>query len=233
MDASFRYRIGLMPSVCAIMPGSADRVAGRVEFLFMSESSCRRFVRLLPLAVVMGFVAQVYYVARADEPYPALMMPRFSWAGPEQAEALTVTSLEIELAYADGTHRLVRQKDLLSHVPEGHHPGIMNHLLGPLPETAPARARAGKLEPPLWLMPGYNLAEVTRTTPEHVRSLKEWLLARARLFHSAAPLSRCTASWYDQTYRGGLATSERLPRPETRLAGRFEILFDEQPHSAR
>ena len=196
----------------------------------MSESSRRRFVRLLPLVVIIGFVGQVYYVARADEPYPALMMPRFSWAGPEKAEAVTVRSLEIEFAYADGTRRLVRQKDLLPHIPEGHHPGIMNHLLGPLPETAPTRSRAGKFEPPLWLMPGYNLAEVSRMTPEHVRSLKEWLLDRARLVHSAAPLARCTANWYDHTYRGDLATSGRLPQPETRLAGRFEVLIDEQAH---
>ena len=37
------------------------------------------------LAATVAFVFQLGYMVLAEEPYPAIMMPRFGWAGPKSS----------------------------------------------------------------------------------------------------------------------------------------------------
>jgi hypothetical protein len=181
--------------------------------------------RAVVLAMAIGFVAQVAFVAVAEEPYPALMMPRFGWAGPTDAMTIPIPSNEITFSYADSTTRTITQHDLLAGLPDGHHTTIMNSILSPLPKAPPTRrAPPDKREPPIWLFPGYRLAAVTRTRPESVRSLRRWLSQRAQAFYAGAVPVSCTVDWYVENYLYDATTETGADSVPTRTrTGRFEM----------
>lgn len=154
-------------------------------------------------------------------------MPRFAWAGPSRREAISVNRPEIVFAYADGVTRVVTQADLLAHVPIGHHGGIMENLLSPLPDPpAATRAQPGKYEPPVWLFPGYHLARVSRTTREHEAALEDWLQHRAVAFYSGAAPLKCTASWFVETHPSSDNGSSPNAIIERKLGGKFEVALE-------
>jgi len=190
----------------------------------VSDGTPRGVVRALAAGIVGAFFLQIVFVAKAEEPYPGLMMPRFAWAGPPKGDPISVNRPEIVFTYADGATRAVTQTELLEHVPIGHHGGIMENLLSPLPDPpVTARAQPGKYEPPVWLFPGYHLARVSRTTPEHGASLEDWLRRRASAFYSAAPPVRCTVTWYRETHSSGEDGRSPNRVVERTPGGRFEV----------
>jgi len=188
------------------------------------DQRVRLRARLVALSVAALFCAQVGYVAIAEEPYPAIMMPRFSWAGPTQASVVDIPVPEISLRFADGKSLVLSQNELLREFPTGHHNSIMASLLAPLPPVpATRRAPAGKFEPPTWLFPGYGRARANRTSPEHVASLKAWLTKRSREIYPAAPVLKCVVDWYDDSYRYDTSGEHQGFRQGHRLTGSFEI----------
>jgi hypothetical protein len=192
----------------------------------LSERAKRR-VRLGVLVLTVLFVVQLGYVNVAEEPYPAIMMPRFSWAGPAGSMNVDIMVPEIVMSYADGTSRTITQKELLGDVPTGHHSIIMNNIMSPLPATLPTRrAPPNKLEPPASLFRGYNLARVSRQQPEHVQSLRTWLAERARAFHQGAPPRQCVVRWYDDTFSYDTQRSADTGRLGRRLTGTFVLDLD-------
>jgi hypothetical protein len=187
----------------------------------------RRRVRLLAAGVVGAFLCQLAYVALAEEPFPALMMPRFAWAGPTHVEEITIVRPEIVFSYADGKRVVSTQAELLRPVPDGHHYGIMLNLLAPLSATSATSAAddapRGKLRPPAWLFPGYHLASGSRSTPEHVRSLRSWLRRRALALHSEAKPTRCVVTWYAETHRTGELAGPSAAVAKLERTGQFEL----------
>jgi len=187
----------------------------------------RRRARTTVAAIAIVFLLQIGYVGIAEEPYPAIMMPRFGWAGPTKAGTIDVSIPEIVMRYADSTTTILTTQQLLSRVQDGHHTIIMENVLSPLPSPLPVRrAPPGRYEPPAWLFPGYNLARISRGTAEHVGALKEWLRGRAHDFYPDSPPVSCTVNWYTETYPYDL----RL-RPAARHAvpTRFEIDLRAEP----
>ncbi len=188
------------------------------------DARVRRRVRWAVLALGAAFVAQVAYMTRAEEPYPALMMPRFGWAGPKTPD-LEVTEVAVVFSYADGTTRSCDLSELMAPAPEGHRYMIVNNLLSPLDSSgAASRAPGGKLEPPSWLFPGYNLVRVSRREASHRQSLARWLSARARDMFGRGDARACTANWYSAKYR--IDTLGAAARVERTLSGKFELPLD-------
>src|ERR1044072_5457172 len=99
----------------------------------MTDAAKRSRVRLFVGAILAAYAVQLAYVMKADEPYPALMMPRFGWAGPPQTDGLDVTEAEIEFEYAGGATRHLTLSELMESAPEGHRFTIVDNLLSPLP----------------------------------------------------------------------------------------------------
>lgn len=191
-------------------------------------------MQLLASTLSVAFVVQLGYAMVGEEPYPALMMPGFGWAGPEQVGEITISRPEIQLSYADGKIITPSQTQLFNHVPDGHYDRIMSNLLSPLPATPPLRrALRGKMEPPEWLFPGYNLAHVSRTTEKHVASLKDWLRGRAKSFYSAAAPERCSVTWYAETHRTDSMGAERALVSKVERTGEFEVDLHEVSASPR
>jgi|SRR6185369_3247793 len=188
------------------------------------DARARLQARVVAALVAVLFAGQLVYVTIAEEPYPALMMPRFSWAGPNQASLVDIPVPEISLIYRDGKKVRLSQRELLGEFPTGHHSSIMGSILAPLPSAPPKqRAPAGKFEPPTWLFPGYGLARFDRTDPEHVASLKSWLRARSREIHAAAPVQSCVVDWYDDTYPYQTGSGQEMSRQGHTLMGTFEV----------
>src|SRR5689334_15789229 len=114
-----------------------------------STDALKRRARLAVIAMTIGFGLQVLYVARVEEPYPAIMMPRFSWAGPTQASSVDIAVPDILMDYADGVRKKFTQADLFPRVPAGHLPTVMKNLLSPLD----TKMETGRWAPPRWLFP--------------------------------------------------------------------------------
>jgi hypothetical protein len=152
------------------------------------------------VAIAVAFALQLVYIAIAEEPYPAIMMPRFSSAGPTGQVAIEIPVPEITLVYADGTSKTVGQSELLGDIPGGHQPTVMGSILTPLSKDPVLRGPDGRYQPPTWLFPGYHLARVSRDRPEHIASLKGWLRQRARAVYAGAPATRCVVNWFLDSY---------------------------------
>jgi hypothetical protein len=174
------------------------------------------------LAMLIAFAFQLLFVQKVDEPYPALMMPRFGWAGPSRATAVDVTEPEIVFTYADHTQKRVDQQDLLSAIPVGHQSIIVGNILSPVDGTIPSRSPSGRFSPPEWLFPGYGLARVARNRPENVRSLAVWLRDRASAFYRGAAPVRCTVNWFTDEYRTDLPADANVV-PSRSLKGQFAV----------
>jgi hypothetical protein len=180
--------------------------------------------RAIVLAATVAFGLQLGYMTIAEEPYPAIMMPRFSWAGPSGAAAIEVPVPAITFRYADGTARTVTQQQLLARVPDGHHSAIMANMLSPLPDASPTRRAPGnELEPPIGIFRGYNLGRASRRDPEHVRSLRAWLRERAREAYADSPPLHCSITWYVDRFDYDARTdvTQRTPRRES--TGNFDV----------
>ena len=187
----------------------------------MGQNRLRRNARAIVATIAIVFALQVAYVAIAEEPYPAIMMPRFGWAGPTKAETIEISVPEIIMRYDDSTTKVLTQRQLLSNIPEGRHSTIMANVLSPLPDRIPTRrAPPHKYEPPEWLLPGYNLAHVARARTDHIMSLRDWLLGRARESYPVSPAVMCTVNWYTETYPYDL---RRRTGTRSSLVGRLEI----------
>jgi hypothetical protein len=184
--------------------------------------------RAVVLAITIAFALQLGYVMVAEEPYPAIMMPRFGWAGPTQATPIEIAIPEIVIRYADSTTKTLTQRQLLSRIPDGHHSSIMANVLTPLPTQPPIRrAPVNKLEPPAWLFPGYNLAHISRQRPEHVRALQDWLRLRAHEFYPDSPPEMCTVTWYIDTFQYDARANPNQVAVRSGVSGRFEIDLNE------
>jgi hypothetical protein len=101
----------------------------------------------------------------------------------------------------------------------------MGNIMTPLPEKPVVRrAPPGKLEPPGWLFPGYNLAKISRNRPEHVAALSAWLRERAKVFYSAAPPTKCVVDWYVDSFPYDPAKSpSESGHHGHELSGKFEV----------
>jgi hypothetical protein len=193
-----------------------------------SGDGARSRVRLLVAGILCVFALQVVYVMRADEPYPALMMPRFSSAGPWDDGDMKITLPEIAFSYSDGKTVQVTQSELLRHVPEGHHSRIMQNLLSLRPEQpVTRRAPPGKFEPPPRVFPGYQLALVSRNEAGYLASLREWLRRRANAEYAGATPTRCVTSWYIETFPGSAANARQGRATGRELIGRLEVELGE------
>jgi hypothetical protein len=186
--------------------------------------SARWKARALVSALAVAFVIQLGYITIADEPYPAIMMPRFTWAGPTQSMGVDIMVPEIVVTYDDGTKKTFTQAQLFPNVNSGRVPTIVGNLLSPLPAVpATRRAPPNKYEPPVWLFPGYGLARVSRERPEHVASLRAWLRARASQHYAGASPANCRVSWYDDSYAYDPRVDPTQSRRGRTLTGTFEI----------
>lgn len=168
------------------------------------------------MGIPFAFAVQMAYVRVAEEPYPALMMPRFGWAGPRDTTTLEIEVPEVFFTYSDHTTEEVTERELLAGIPDGHHYVLMNTLLHPT-TAPPTRAPPGKYAPPSWLFPGYGFARIARSTPEYERSLRDWLSRRARSIHPGAAPKRCTVEWHTLSYRTDSAARERTVTGRTPL----------------
>ena len=178
--------------------GLERRFSSQKDAVRGQEYPHRRRARTIVAAMTVLFGLQLWYVTVADEPYPAIMMPRFSWAGPTEASGVDIPVPEIRMIYADGTTRKLSQAKLFPDIPAGHYSGLMASLLS-LPEPAPSRG-AGRYRPPTWLFPGFKLAESARESPERAASLKDWLTKRGQEQYAGARPVRCVVDWYDDHY---------------------------------
>jgi len=183
----------------------------------------RQRARWGALAVSVAFALQLVYITIAEEPYPAIMMPRFSWAGPTDAAKLDIMVPEIVISYADSTTRTLTQRELLHGLPVGHHSNIMTSMFAPVPAGGARRAPAGKFEPPAWLFPGYNLARVSRDDPERKESLRTWLRQRASEGYDKAPPTKFVVNWYDDSFPYDVHSERPPERLDRVLQGTFEI----------
>jgi hypothetical protein len=191
----------------------------------MIQPTRRMLIRSLVLVILGYYAFQTLLVAKQDEPYPGLMMPRFSWEGPQQSDGFDTKEADAVFSYTDGTSRSMPLAQVLAAVPEGHRYTMMENLFAPLEpidQRAPvSRAPLGKREPPLWLFPGYALGRGSRYQSEHQRSLAVWLGRRARAVYPAADPALCTVIWYQAKYR---ANQQGDPVRASRVvAGRFEV----------
>src|SRR4051794_24889949 len=109
--------------------------------------TAQRFRIRLGVVLLLGYYAfQTVLIAKQDEPYPGLMMPRFSWAGPEQIDGFDAKEADFVFGYADGATRTISLGDVLRAVPEGHRYTMMDNLFAPLDaSTLVSRAPWGKL----------------------------------------------------------------------------------------
>ena len=155
--------------------------------------------RAIVSAMTVLFGLQLWYVTVAGEPYPAIMMPRFSWAGPTEASGVDIPVPDIRMIYADGTTRKLTQGQLFPGISAGHHSGLMASLLS-LPDESRASDGGGKHRPPTWLFPGFKLAQSVRKSPDRAASLKDWLTKRGKEHYAGAPPVRCIVHWYDDHY---------------------------------
>jgi hypothetical protein len=199
----------------------------------LSVDRLRWRARATVSAVTFAFGLQLVYLAVAEEPYPAVTMPRFGWAGPGEASTIDIPIVEISMRYADATTKVLTHRQLLSSIPDGHHSAIMGNVLSPLPtDPRPRRAPPNKLEPPAWLFPGYNLARVSRLQPEHVSSLRDWLRGRARDFYADSPPVMCTVNWYVDAFPYDTRSdAPRRSAVQREVSGRFEIDLNEPAHN--
>jgi len=187
----------------------------------------QRRARAIVIAATLAFGLQLGYLLVAEEPYPAIMMPRFSWAGPSGAGAIDVLVPEIAFRYADGTTKTMTQQQLLAGVPDGHHSFIMGNMLSPLPDTPQTRRAPGnKLEPPVSIFPGYNLARVSRGQPDHIRSLRAWLRGRAHEAYADSPPVHCTVTWLVDSFSYDARAYTTQRTPEHSISGRFDLALE-------
>ena len=185
--------------------------------------------RVLTLSIAGAFAVQLGYVAIAEEPFPAIMMPRFGWAGPSRDSPIEFAVPEIAMTYMDGTSKILTQRELFSRIPTGHHWTIMGHILSPDPKAPTRRAPDGKLDPPEWLFPGYNLARVASARPDQVNALREWLRGRAREVYGSSPPLRCVVSWYIERHAGDPTNEPPEASIPRTLTKEFRFSFDAAP----
>jgi hypothetical protein len=197
----------------------------------LDQERLRWRARAIVAAIALAFLLQIGYVFSAEEPYPAIMMPRFGWAGPTKAGTIEISVPEIVMRYADSTTKVLTAQQLLSRLQDGHHSVIMENLLSPLPSPLPTRhAPPGRYEPPGWLFPGYNLARISRGNVEHINALKEWLRGRAHDFYPGSPPVMCTVNWYTETYPYDVRIR---PTARHQPPNRFEIDLSAEPAHLR
>ena len=168
------------------------------------------------------FGLQLWYVTVAGEPYPAIMMPRFSWAGPTEASGVDIPVPDIRMIYADGTTRKLSQGHLFPGISAGHHSGLMASLLS-LPEEPAANDAGGRYRPPSWLFPGFKLAQFERKSPARAASLKDWLTKRGREHYSGARPIRCVVDWYHDHYPYDPRSDPTQARVSHTLMGTVEV----------
>lgn len=187
----------------------------------MNENQLHWRARSIVSAMVVLFGIQLWYVTIADEPYPAIMMPRFSWAGPTEVSDVDIPVPEIRMIYRDGTTRKFTQAELFPRISAGHHSGLMASMLS-LPDDGSASG-GGKYRPPAWLFPGFKLAQLAPNRPERVASVREWLRQRAREHYATSPPARCVVNWYHDRYPYDPRTNPTQSRASRTLIGSVEV----------
>lgn len=118
---------------------------------------------------VVGFALQLIYTSYAEEPYPAITVPAFAWAGPDRARRTEIVTPEIVLYFADSKIERLTEAELFDGVPAGHARLIAGNVFSPRPPE-PAARRA---------------------------SLEEWLERRARAIHPSSAPTKCVVNWYE------------------------------------
>lgn len=183
----------------------------------------------MTLGIASAFALQLVYVAIAEEPFPAIMMPRFGWAGPSRNSPIEFAVPEIVMSYVDGTSKTLTQRELLARIPTGHHWTIMGHILSPDSTQPTRRAPDGKLEPPAWLFPGYNLARIASARPDQVNVLREWLRGRAQDVYEGSPPLSCVVTWYVEKHAGDPKDEPPESAVQRSLTKEFRFSFDAAP----
>jgi hypothetical protein len=198
--------------------------ASKEEVLAPETDAQRLRVRLLSGSIVLAFLAQMAFVGKAEEPYPALMMPRFGWAGPSSSESVSIAVPNASIRYSDGSERSLSLAELFPDVPAGHRPTLANSMLAVLaPDGEARRAPEGKYEPPGWLLPGYRLARVSRRTPEHVASVRRWAVDVGRAHRPGAEPETLIVRWYSDEYAYDVTQNPTRSKQARSSLGTFEL----------
>jgi hypothetical protein len=130
------------------------------------------------------------------------------------------------MTYADRTSKTLTQRELFARIPTGHHWTIMGHILSPDSAQPTRRAPDGKLDPPAWLFPGYNLARVANARPDQVSALRAWLRGRARDVYEGSPPLSCVVSWYIERHAGDPKYEPPEAAVQRSLTKEFRFSFD-------
>lgn len=208
------------------MKAEAASKANGAGVLAPQTDAERLRVRLLSGAIVLAFLAQMAFVGKAEEPYPALMMPRFGWAGPTSSESVSIAVPNASIRYADGSEQALSLAQLFPDVPAGHRPTLANSMLSVVgPDTEARRAPEGKLEPPSWLLPGYRLARVSRHDPRHVESLRRWARDVARAQRPGVEPQSLIVRWYSDEYAYDVTQNPTRSKQARSSIGTFELFL--------
>jgi hypothetical protein len=170
----------------------------------------RARVRALFAAVILLFLAQTWFIAAFEEPYPALTMPDFGSLGGHAHGAVSRTTRELAFGFADGSEREISWVDLLP-LGVGRGDGL-RRLCKSKPTSKPDRA------PYSWF-PSYRAALVRRARPEAREELRRWLEQRAHeIFPDAdARWFECRVSSDVIRIRDGEVQRERRPHRKMRV----------------
>jgi hypothetical protein len=166
------------------------RTAGRSE----------RLVKLLFLAVLVGFPLQYWFGRTFDEPYPGLFMPGFSGTLVDEQGATWTRSSEFRVTFADGTADIVAPRRLFEDMP---FVWIMRVAFLPKPpRSEPLGTRSPfKLRLAERFFPGYLLTQRRRTEWAGVdERTRGWLRTRlGELYGERRPV-KADVVWYKDTF---------------------------------
>jgi hypothetical protein len=165
-------------------------------------------IKLLFGAVILWQPLQYVVTAKWGEPYPALMMPRFSGTLVDSQGDIRITDVACEIFFRDGQVTWLSAHDLLSQVPSAHQGPIMSHMFSPPPVAADHRSpRDLKAR----LFPGRALSHIRGTQKDLDSQTRDWLKRRLRDLYPSQEPKAMTFVWYDDVFN-----VNRVPPTSTR-----------------
>jgi hypothetical protein len=169
----------------------------------------RARVRALFAVVILLFIAQVWFTAAFEEPYPALSMPDFDSLGGHAHGAVSRVTRDLVFGFADGSERAVTWNQLRS--------GQMKRGDG-LAMLCRSKGMRRRGAPYSWF-PSYRAALVRRDRPEVRAQIRAWLQERGgALFAGADPRwFECRLFQDVIRIRDGEVRRERRPRSTLRV----------------
>ena len=181
-------------------------------------------VKWLFAAVLAAQPLQYAIAYRYGEPYPALMMPRFTGTLTDAGGLIRIQNVEAQVEFQDHSVAQVSPADLVAAAPVSQRDSILYENFGPLPDGAAlprSAGLAGRVKDSL--LPGLAIRKAKSGHHIPDSRTREWLKQRLQAIYRSRVPAKITFVWFNEVHQADAPRSELSREP----IGTYQVVLNE------